>query len=288
MIDERKEELAALGAFDLLEGEEKARFGAELAAGRDAELRALATGLHEAASALAHTAPAAAPPAELRQRLLESIGEKPRPQAKVIPFPALIPWAVAACFAAAVIGLAARYAVLRTENRLLQEQQRIADLELRTLQSRLEGERILGEHQLADARLEAESAKREVAALDQKLKSQGDLARFKISTLVSMLGNTPAAQAVAVWDPTRQQGMMEVSKLPALAAGQDYQLWIMDPQYPKTEAVSGGVFQVDPDTGVARVVFKPGRNVSASRFAVSLERKGGVTKREGPVVLLSQ
>ena len=61
----------------------------------------------------------------------------------------------------------------------------------------------------------------------------------------------------------------------------------MDPQYPIP--VDGGVFRVDPSTGVAHVTFKANRPVnSVAKFAVSLERKGGVPKAEGPMVLLSQ
>ena len=102
-----------------------------------------------------------------------------------------------------------------------------------------------------------------------------------------MLGNSPAALAVAVWDPTREEGVLAVSRLPALAAAKDYQLWVIDPQYPSP--VSGGVFSVDPVSGEAHVVFRADRPVkSIAKFAVSLERKGGVPKPEGPIVLLSQ
>jgi anti-sigma-K factor RskA len=53
--------------------------------------------------------------------------------------------------------------------------------------------------------------------------------------------------------------------------------------------VSAGVFAVDPATGEAHVVFRADRPVRAiSKFAVSLERKGGAAKPEGPIVLISQ
>ena len=101
-----------------------------------------------------------------------------------------------------------------------------------------------------------------------------------------MLGNSPAALAVAVWDPTREEGVLAVSRLPALASEKDYQLWVIDNQYPSP--VSGGVFVVDPATGEARIVFRADKPVhSIAKFAVSLERKGGVPKPEGPIVLLS-
>jgi anti-sigma-K factor RskA len=100
-----------------------------------------------------------------------------------------------------------------------------------------------------------------------------------------MAGNSPQALAVAVWNPKTQEGVLSVAKLPALASDKDYQLWLIDPAYPAP--VDGGVFTVNPATGDARINFKPNQRVNnAAKFAVSLERKGGVKKAEGPIVLL--
>ena len=138
--------------------------------------------------------------------------------------------------------------------------------------NQLEAERIVNRQQLAD--------------LNQKLKVEGDLAQYKIAALASMLGNSPQALAVAVWCPSMQEGVLAVSRMPALAPDKDYQLWVIDPQYPSP--VNGGVFTVDPATGAARVTFRTGQPVNAiAKFAVSLERKGGVKKAQGPIVLLS-
>jgi anti-sigma-K factor RskA len=53
--------------------------------------------------------------------------------------------------------------------------------------------------------------------------------------------------------------------------------------------VNSGVFAVDPVTGEAHVVFRADKPIkSAAKFAVSLERKGGVPSPEGPIVLLSR
>ncbi|MEO7598311.1 MAG: anti-sigma factor [Opitutus sp.] len=124
-----------------------------------------------------------------------------------------------------------------------------------------------------------------VGELETRLRSEGDLAQFKIATLASMAGNSPQALAVAVWNPKTQQGILRVEKLPALASDKDYQLWLIDPAYPAP--VDGGVFTVDPATGHAQVNFKPNQKVNnAAKFAVSLERKGGVPKAEGPILLL--
>jgi anti-sigma-K factor RskA len=147
--------------------------------------------------------------------------------------------------------------------------------------------------QLAASREQIDAARRDLAARDQhvtdltrQLASQGTLADYKIASLASLLGNTPQALAVAVWNPANQEGVLTVQKLPALAADKDYQLWIVDPQY--KNPVNGGIFRVDPTTGETRVNFHADQPIKTlARFAVSLERKGGVPKAEGTMVLLS-
>ena len=130
-------------------------------------------------------------------------------------------------------------------------------------------------------------SKQQVAKLTDELKSQVDLANLKITALASMLKNSPKALAVAVWDPKKQEGILKVENLPALAANEDYQLWIVDPQYPNP--VDGGVFTVEPTSGQRQVQFKTKQPVSAvNAFAVTRERKGGVSKAEGPFVLLGK
>jgi anti-sigma-K factor RskA len=67
-------------------------------------------------------------------------------------------------------------------------------------------------------------------------------------------------------------------------AGKDYQLWVVDPKSP--EPVSAGVVKVD-DKGSAKTSFKPVASVSsAAKFAISVEAKGGVEKKAGPVVMM--
>lgn len=130
-------------------------------------------------------------------------------------------------------------------------------------------------------------ARQRIARLTEELKSQGDLAHLKITALVSMLKSLPRAQAVAVWDARKQEGILDVQQLPALAATEDYQLWVVDPQYPVP--VDGGVFTVEPKSGSTRIRFSARQPVNAiDAFAVTRERKGGVPKAEGPCVLLGK
>ena len=184
-----------------------------------------------------------------------------------------IPWAAAAGLALAAGWVAQLYYISRSEIALLTNRQALAELALQSARNQLEAERLLAQRQLAD--------------LTQQMKAQGDLANFKITTLASMLNNSPQALAVAVWDPARQEGILQVEKLPALATDKDYQLWVVDPQYPSP--VDGGVFTVDARTGAARIRFKSKQPVKTiDAFAVTLERKGGVPKAEGPFVLLGK
>jgi anti-sigma-K factor RskA len=297
MIDERHEELAALHAFGLLEGAERAEFIAAMEA--SPELRRLVAELTLAATGLAHGAPDSPPPAELRARVLASAaGRAPgapaaRSPAEVISLRTWIPWLAAAALGVAALWYGRQFREARVENGRLRADALSALAALHQSQSQLEAERATAMHSLEAAQAELVRAKqmvtdasRRVAELSTQLKDQGDLAKLKIATLASMLGNSPAAVAVAVWDPSRDQGVLSVTKLPVAAAEKDYQLWVIDKRYPTP--VSAGTFVVDPVTGEAHVVFRADKPVNAiAKFAVTLERKGGVPSPQGPIVLIS-
>jgi anti-sigma-K factor RskA len=128
---------------------------------------------------------------------------------------------------------------------------------------------VVGQRELLLARVAQLDARR---ALDQ----------IRIATLSSQLADT--SYGFAVFDMQADEGVIEVVNLPQLQSSQDYQLWVVDPQYPNP--VDGGIVRVGAD-GRARVRFQanqPVENVAA--FAISLERKGGVPVAEGPMVLV--
>ena len=299
MNAERHEDLAALAALDLLTPAEQAEFTAALA--EHPELAAIAASLRSTAAELAHTAPAAEPPAALKIRLLKTIaGDASAARAPlvtasrstILPFPAWIGFATAACFACLAAYFAQAYFNQSALNSAFRDQQSLADLSLRSTKNQLAAERLIAQRELADAAKRASDSAALVTTLEsriaetkQQLFAQGTLADYKIATLASLLGNSPQAVAVAVWNPASQEGVLTVQKLPALAADKDYQLWVVDPQY--SIPVDGGVFKVDPTTGEGRLIFHPNRPVqTVAKFAVSLERKGGVPKAEGPMVLI--
>ncbi len=119
-----------------------------------------------------------------------------------------------------------------------------------------------------------------------RLEERDVLARVQIASLSSKLENAPNANAVVVWDEKKQRGVLKVTQLPRNAENRDYQLWLVDPRY--KDPVDGGVFHVAND-GTLSVEFHPHTPVrEAQAFAISLERKGGVTKAEGPIVLLGK
>jgi anti-sigma-K factor RskA len=119
-----------------------------------------------------------------------------------------------------------------------------------------------------------------------RLEERDLLAQVQIASLSSKLQAAPNANAVVVWDEKKQRGILKVTELPRNAADHDYQLWLVDPRY--KNPIDGGVFHVS-NTKPLRIPFQPAETVrGAKRFAISLERKGGVAKAEGPIVLLGK
>ncbi len=270
MITERHEELAALHALGLLEGTERAAFEAELA--RNPELQTLADSLAAAGAALALAAPSVEPPVALKARILDAATAPAEGTVTAFPVMRLLPWAAAAVLALAATWLAMQNFALSNQNTSLRTERELAESAYRMTQNQLAERSLLAEKMITD--------------LGNKLRRSEDLSRLKISALASLAGNTKEAQVIAVWDPGQQAGLLTLEKLPAIADTQDYQIWIVDPAY--KDPVNGGVFHVTAD-GRVTLAFKPDRPVTqAAAFAISLEKKGGVPKAEGPIVLLGK
>ncbi len=124
-----------------------------------------------------------------------------------------------------------------------------------------------------------------------RLRIRAYRSRILVSSMPADLGygddGAPGAESLVDLADRAIAVRSAIAELPALASEKDYQLWVIDKQYPSP--VNAGVFVVDPVTGEAHIVFKADKHVdSIAKFAVSLERKGGVAKAEGPIVLLSQ
>ncbi|WP_438483510.1 anti-sigma factor [Oleiharenicola lentus] len=278
MITDHQEEHASLYALGLLESAEVARFENELAS--SPRLRALTRDFIEVCAALALTIPQIAPPPVLKSQVLAMAGfqeaSTPRPT-NVVPFSVArfltLPWAAAAVLALAATWFATQNAFLRSENLSLVTETQLAEVAYRMSQA-----------QLAERSMFAEKM---ISELGQKLQRNEDLSRLKITALASLAGNTTEAKVIAVWDPEQQTGLLSMEKLPPIADTQDYQIWIVDPAY--QNPVNGGVFHVSSDGKIPALAFKPDQPVAqVAAFAISLEKKGGVPKAEGPIVLLGK
>jgi|SRR5262245_46566489 len=107
------------------------------------------------------------------------------------------------------------------------------------------------------------------------------------TTFYTLAPSAPApadAKATVAWQPDSQSGVIRISNLPAPEPGKDYQLWAVDAEH--KDPISAGVIRVDKN-GVAQIRFKPVEKAEhVKAFAISLEREGGVPKKEGPILFV--
>jgi anti-sigma-K factor RskA len=110
------------------------------------------------------------------------------------------------------------------------------------------------------------------------------LAQATLITLASPSGEFGEARVIVAWQPDQQSGVITINHLRLPGQGRDYQLWAVDANH--KDPISAGLIHLDPN-GTARIRFKPTeRAAQVKAFAISLEREGGVPKREGPIILI--
>jgi len=253
MMDERRQENACLFVAGALSPLEQSAFEIELRT--DVELRELVQQLQDAATAFALAEPAVAPPARLKKKILAQIeGEQNRPENfGLLTFvtylrSAWTPWAVAGGFGLLAVAQFVQAQALREQT-----------------------------HSLNSA---VAGLSTQIAALEKK----DEFSKMRIAMLSSLLDNSPKALAVSLWDNDKQSGVLVVKGLAAAPTDKDYQLWVINDKYPAP--VNAGVFSVD-EQGDVRFTFKPDVPMtSVDKFAVTVERKGGVPKAEGKVALV--
>lgn len=240
MIDETRQELAALYVLRMLPPVEALQFAKEVE--RDAELQALVAEFEETSATLAHAAPLRMPPPELKGRVMDAI----RRDRRIVSMPAVstwLPWALAACAMITAATLWVRNGVLREANKMLQ-------------------------------------------AKITRLSDRDALASVQIATLSAKVTAYEKALAVVVYDPKEQRGLLKLADFPAPAAGQDYQLWVIEPG--GAPPVSAGVVPVQSG-GVSRVAFHPERKISGvDAFAISVEQTGGSPSPKGQIVFVGK
>lgn len=259
MTDERMEEQASLYVLGALTAGEQAAFEATLA--KSAELQQLVASLQATRDVVAGAVPLMEPPPELKQKILAQIAPREKTSVGTRQSPArepfsilnlLFPWALATCLA--VICSILFWQQTGLKNQVTRQAERLQAL-----------------NQMAEnLRTTTNSLQQTVLAL----RMTNQLVSLRIAMLNSLLADAPKAIAVSLWDNESQKGVFVVQNLKPLPTDKDYQLWVMDPKYPTP--VSAGVFQVD-DKGNVRIEFKAGKPiVSADKFAVTMEPKGGL------------
>lgn len=304
MRTEEREEHASLYALGLLEGSELAAFEREMAA--DPTLGALVTELENAANCIALSAPPPPVPSAVRSRIFQEIdtlrkSEEPAPIAgRSFGW---VPWTLAAGFAifagftwnekskisAAAMELAerdrtseARLTSLSAENRELSASIHSLNVVKKILEDRVAALETERDH--LSTRLAAlEAEKNQLALRIASLEARNPLDEIKAITFAPQPEAPKGATVVALWDARRQAGVLDLSKLPAPAAGKDYQLWILSPDSPAP--ISAGL--VSPASGQAP--FQSPRPLTqVAALAISLEPKGGSESPRGPVIYVGK
>jgi anti-sigma-K factor RskA len=117
-----------------------------------------------------------------------------------------------------------------------------------------------------------------------RLESQDAVARMRIAQLSATLEDYKQVAAVVVWDPEKQKGVLRLARLPQVSSDKSYQLWAIDSRQPNP--ISAGTFAVNADGG-GDVVVKTALPLGMeTKFAISLEPRGGSASPQGPVVLI--
>lgn len=104
--------------------------------------------------------------------------------------------------------------------------------------------------------------------------------------LMNGLEINPAGYGKIIWDPVKKMAIFQVTNLPTVPQGKDYQLWIIKNKKP----VSAGVFSVTSEKeggNYFKVMnLEVGEKKDFDAFAVTLEPKGGVPQPTGAMYLL--
>jgi anti-sigma-K factor RskA len=264
---------AALYALGLLDPEEARAIEQHMTS--NPALAALVRDFQDTLAETTRALPADTPPAAVRARVLDQIRQRQSlpPAAPLIPSSrppwGRLGWGLAAAFSIASVWLFTERVRLAHQLAVASASESAALSLSRSLQASLD------------------STESRVSSLSSELKSlqqRDSLARMQIATLQSTLAEYQKGVAVVVWDSQKERGILKLEKMPPIPPDKDYQLWVVDPAKPKT--VDAGIVRVDAD-GFARVEFKPVTDVSqAAKFALSIERKGGVPENQGPVILV--
>ena len=251
-MHEELNELLSLYALGALEGDDLRKVEEHLAAGCNACADELSS-FDFVQSQLAWAAAPATPPAGLRGRVLEAVGERNvplpfRPQ----PRPEPRRWKAGAVAAVAALAAAAAFAVVFLTWALLDASRKL-DVSVR---------------QLADAREKDRQQQQRIEKQDQLLGIVNDPeVRF---TRLSASG-APEPGIDVLWQPTQKRGLLYARGLPKVEPNKSYELWLIAGAAPvpavvfNTDAAGNAVVEIDqiPDAATPKV------------FAITVEPAGG-------------
>ena len=280
-MSEQLKEQAVLHALGILEPGEAKLFEQKLAS--DPSLRALKQECESTVVELGRLVTPSQPPADLKERVMAEIQTRSQhKRLSIFPTAAILTgarWMVRGIAAALAVGAV----WLWSERQHLTS--RMAEVEQAASRVASENEEKSRRAQELESALKlAESRVSDLSGEIDGLRKQDALARMQIAMLQSSVSQYKQGVAVVVWDSEKHTGILKLEKMPPLDSKKDYQLWVVDPKNPAP--VNAGVVQVD-SRGFAKIDFKPVDAVSeASKFALSVERKGGVPKGEGPIVFI--
>jgi len=302
-MDERHEELAAMNALGMLESDEKRVLnGASVA---DKDLRDFSAELELVASELARLIAPVEPPSNMKRRIhakMRSSGVKGAGLSRGFVFGS-IGWALAASLAVASVWLwqereklvqqvaavsRAMAPVTPVVPSTEKKETRNIEEELKVLWSDFETKKAALSTEIEALRKRETDANARIAQLvaeAEALKQQDERSQLQIATLQnSQIWEYRRCEMIVVWNGGKRQGVLLLDNMPRVDSGMDYQLWVIDPNKP--DPVSAGVVEVNAK-GVAKIAFKPVDAVGETvKFALSVEKKGGVPKAEGPIVLV--
>lgn len=115
------------------------------------------------------------------------------------------------------------------------------------------------------------------------LAEQSTWSRVQLSVL-QPTPEAPGATARIAWNPVLKQGRLWTSNLPKLPPDKSYQLWVFESGNP--QPISAGVFEPGVPNETS---FRSTTPIStAAKFAVTIEKQGGVPIPAGPVVLVGE
>lgn len=129
-----------------------------------------------------------------------------------------------------------------------------------------------------------------ITALQNELEQKEEMlsileARTVDMIVMSGLDVNPNGYGKVIWDAEKQQALLQVSNLPAVPEGKDYQLWLIRDNKP----IPSGVFAVhDPakDSFFKIEELAEASQASANAFAITMEPEGGSPQPTGQMYLL--